>query len=58
MVNISLASIALAASVAFYVIMSDVMAERVIIVYVPMWYCDGWDGARYPTEKSMRSAFK
>lgn len=23
-----------------------------------MWYCDGWDGVVYPTEKSMREAFR
>lgn len=23
-----------------------------------MWYCDGWGGVVYPTEKSMREAFK
>lgn len=58
MVNISLASIALAASIGFYLILDEAVSNLPEPVKVDVWQCDGWNGVKYPTEKTMRGAFK
>lgn len=58
--NTACAALALGAVAIFYVANSNAVESmpEPSVKPVSMWYCDGWDGVRYPTEKSMRSAFK
>lgn len=58
MVNISLAAVALAASIGFYVVLDDAIQNQPKPKPVDVWQCDGWVGVKYVNEREMRRALR